>query len=357
MKKQKKYYLIYQITNNLNHKIYIGKHKTDRLDDDYFGSGQYLKNAQEKYGLENFTKTILFYCANEEEMNLLEQCVVTPEFCAREDVYNIKEGGEGGWDYVNITERNVSGNWNSINVYSQQIFEEYGYYPGVQAHLSKLSTDQEYYDAYCKKVSDGVRAYIQENGSVWQGRKHTETSKQKMKATRQRLHPGAGEKNSQYGTIAIYNETTFERATQPKDQPIPEGWAKGRFYKATPEELIQRKKILDEILRLDPASKATIRMNLDHLQKILDKILNPVKHISKEEAVQNSELKRLQKKQTLEQKIALLCEMYKYYDQYGFKALVEKYDYKYSSENFVQQCKKYVPEYVPQAGKKRGKLV
>ena len=27
--------------------------------------------------------------------------VVTPEFCAREDVYNIKEGGEGGWDIIN----------------------------------------------------------------------------------------------------------------------------------------------------------------------------------------------------------------------------------------------------------------
>jgi hypothetical protein len=35
--------------------------------------------------------------------------------------------------------------------------------------------------------------------------------------------------------IAIYNETTFERSTQPKDQPIPVGWVKGRFYNATPE--------------------------------------------------------------------------------------------------------------------------
>ena len=32
----KKYYLIYQITNNINGKIYIGKHETDNLDDDYF---------------------------------------------------------------------------------------------------------------------------------------------------------------------------------------------------------------------------------------------------------------------------------------------------------------------------------
>ena len=34
-------------------------------------------------------------------MNLLEKMVVTEEFCKREDVYNIKVGGEGGWDYIN----------------------------------------------------------------------------------------------------------------------------------------------------------------------------------------------------------------------------------------------------------------
>ena len=36
-------------------------------------------------------------------MNLLEKMVVTEEFCAREDVYNIKVGGEGGWEYINNT--------------------------------------------------------------------------------------------------------------------------------------------------------------------------------------------------------------------------------------------------------------
>ena len=71
----KKYYLIYQITNNINGKIYIGKHETDNLDDDYFGSGKHLKHAQKKYGLENFTKTILYYLQNKEEMNLLEKMV------------------------------------------------------------------------------------------------------------------------------------------------------------------------------------------------------------------------------------------------------------------------------------------
>jgi len=34
-------------------------------------------------------------------MNLLEKCIVTQEFCARKDTYNINVGGDGGWSYVN----------------------------------------------------------------------------------------------------------------------------------------------------------------------------------------------------------------------------------------------------------------
>ena len=104
---KKKHYLIYQITNNINGKIYIGKHETFNIDDDYFGSGKHLRHAQKKYGLENFTKTILFECQNQEEMNLLEKCVVTEEFCKRDDVYNLNVGGEGSWNHVNNEKRNI----------------------------------------------------------------------------------------------------------------------------------------------------------------------------------------------------------------------------------------------------------
>lgn len=42
---QKKYYLIYQITNLINNKIYIGQHVTSKIDDHYMGSRSTFKKC------------------------------------------------------------------------------------------------------------------------------------------------------------------------------------------------------------------------------------------------------------------------------------------------------------------------
>ena len=90
------YYTIYKVTNNINGKIYIGKHQTNQINDSYYGSGKAIKNAIKKHGKENFIKEILYVFNTEHEMNAKEKEIITEEFVSRLDTYNAGVGGEGG---------------------------------------------------------------------------------------------------------------------------------------------------------------------------------------------------------------------------------------------------------------------
>jgi len=95
----KKYY-IYQTTNLVNGKIYIGVHKySDSRDHYYKGSGKALKFAFKKYGRKNFRKDILFEFDNKEEAYNKEIEIVNKEFLKRDDIYNLQLGGKGGKIY------------------------------------------------------------------------------------------------------------------------------------------------------------------------------------------------------------------------------------------------------------------
>ena len=82
------------------------------------------------------------------------------------------------------------------------------------------------------------------------------------------------------------------------------------------------------------------KRNIREENKLILRIKNKVKHDKFEEQLRKNKI--------------LYTEMYKEYCINGFNGVKEKYNYKYSSSNFVQQCKRYVDEYVPQNGKKRG---
>lgn len=93
MNKETKHYLIYKITNTVNNKIYVGCHMTNNITDNYMGSGFVLKEAFKKYGKENFTKEILYECADANEMMIREREIVDAEFIKRPDTYNLNIGG------------------------------------------------------------------------------------------------------------------------------------------------------------------------------------------------------------------------------------------------------------------------
>ena len=94
-------FTIYKTINQINGKIYIGKHQTLDPYDDYMGSGKQIRDAFKKYGKENFKKEVLFIFDSEEEMNAKEAELVTPDFIKEYTNYNMCPGGQGGWGYVN----------------------------------------------------------------------------------------------------------------------------------------------------------------------------------------------------------------------------------------------------------------
>lgn len=92
-----KYYIIYKITNTLNNKFYIGKHKTENVNDSYMGSGVMIKAAIKKYGKDNFKKEILYFLNSEKEMDIKEKEIVNEEMVKNNNNYNLTTGGEGGF--------------------------------------------------------------------------------------------------------------------------------------------------------------------------------------------------------------------------------------------------------------------
>ena len=53
------YGYIYKTTNLINGKIYIGKHKSEKYDKNYYGSGKIISIAISKYDISNFKNELL----------------------------------------------------------------------------------------------------------------------------------------------------------------------------------------------------------------------------------------------------------------------------------------------------------
>lgn len=223
------YYLIYKITNTVNNKIYIGKHQTNNKDDNYMGSGKILKRSIEKYGIDKFKKEILFECDSLEEMNQKEADIVDEEFVARLDTYNIKLGGQGGWDFCNnnldidYKERSINGNKKF-----QELLQNREYFCWYNKKLDIICQSPE----WIEKVKNGIYEKIKRDGFFHKSHKHTDESKAKIGKANS-VHQ-KGEKNSNYGKCWIYNEELKESKSIKKDELhfwIEKGWKKGRKMK------------------------------------------------------------------------------------------------------------------------------
>lgn len=90
------YHIVYLTQNLKNNKIYVGVHSTWNLNDGYLGSGNNIKKAIKKYGVENFERIILHFCLEPEHAYEIEAIIVDKMFLQRTDTYNIAYGGTLG---------------------------------------------------------------------------------------------------------------------------------------------------------------------------------------------------------------------------------------------------------------------
>jgi hypothetical protein len=199
------FYYLYEIRNNLNGKIYVGVHKTKSLNDGYMGSGKVLQRAIAKHGAENFTKVVLETFENAEAMYAREKEVVTDEFLLREDTYNLRRGGNGGFDYINKQGFNGAKN-QSLKMTKDERIERAGKAGKRSWELSKINVTLARKSA---KKPEAIK---------------------KRKETFRKIAHQQGEKNSSYGTCWIYHDLIGSRKCKKELLPeyIEQGWNNGR---------------------------------------------------------------------------------------------------------------------------------
>ena len=154
------YYIIYETTNTINGKKYRGSHICSSLNDEYYGSGKLLKKAISKYGIENFERKILMICDSVEHMFEQEAIFVDLNWVENPDTYNLKIGGEGGWDYINKNGKR----WNeekrkihSIEMKKKRMLGEWGPKNPSKGFIGKKHTEETK-----KKISENNGSRLDE---------------------------------------------------------------------------------------------------------------------------------------------------------------------------------------------------
>ena len=208
------HFYTYKITNLLNGKIYIGVHKTENLEDNYMGSGTILKRSIAKHGIENFKKDILMYHDSESDMFELEALIVDQDFVNRKDTYNLKLGGQGGWDYINVSR-------------TCEDIKRIGRLGAKSLHNKRL--DVAYDLAYRRSVSLSCRFRTRDfHSRGFLDKSHQLETIEKVKKTFSEIGHQQGEKNSQFGKMWIHSLEERKSKRINNNEPIPSGWIKGR---------------------------------------------------------------------------------------------------------------------------------
>lgn len=249
------YGYIYLVHDSLNNRHYIGQHKWTKyelldedytrgsekafrdshgfdlfkIDPNYLGSGKHLQNAIKKYGKNYFyIQDILDIAETKQELNKKEkECIRHYKYVLGYNLYNISEGGDGGY-----TGKDISGKNNPM--YGKHHTEE------TKQKLREImkSDDFEYF-----KTDPRFRHYDKDNGMY--GKNHTEESKERNRKkhlgkkvsdeTRNKMRKSHNPNNmppNLQGYRGMNNGIIYTKIPPDKiDKYLSDGWKFGRIKK------------------------------------------------------------------------------------------------------------------------------
>ena len=236
--KNKKYHYFYKITNNLNGHFYYGVHNTNNLDDGYMGSGTRLHYAYKKYGIENFTKEILKYFDTMEDAFKYESEIVTENLIKNDNCYNSQLGGEGFHTAGLVVVKDNEGNHFMVSNTDKR------YLSGELTSIifEKILVKDKLGNIFFVSIND-PRYLSGELKFIWNGKKHSNKTKEKMSNTKKILKSQQGEKNSQYGTCWINkNGNSIKIQKEELNKYLSDGWIKGRKYSEQELDKLRKKR-------------------------------------------------------------------------------------------------------------------
>lgn len=232
------YGYIYETTNLIDGKKYIGQHVASEFDPSYKGSGKYLWNAINKHGWSNFSVRMLCPCFSQEELDAEEiDYIAHCNAVESPDYYNLQAGGQTGniagsrmsaEAKINMSLRNLRlGRWQGDDNPSRKLEFTQEMRLAISKRMKGLLVGpknpmygKHHSAATRKKISNKLSG---ENNPFY-GKKHSDDTKKKISESR------IGDKNPGANKIWITNGVQNKRVSpESLDVYINEGWRKGRL--------------------------------------------------------------------------------------------------------------------------------
>jgi len=178
-------------------------HSTSNLEDGYIGSGKRLWLSIKKHGKENHVCEILEFLPDRRSLKLREKELVNENLLKDPMCMNLKFGGDGGFTNEEHQLKTSSAGGKKMTDKKRNILKNVMKNINIELNINGR-----------RKIPD------------WTGRKHSNETKNKMKDSQKDKH--VGEKNSQFGTIWIYNlELKQNKKIKKEDFENYPNWIRG----------------------------------------------------------------------------------------------------------------------------------